>query len=221
MHLRAEALQPYTYCSYNALMKRPLSFILVSIFLLASLNAEMASWYTATVPGYFTESGTLFTDSQKGAASDTLPMGSVVELSNPATGISAVTTIIDRLPELPEDRTIAVTEATAKELGMLDTGLADINVSVIREGTIRRENNENTGWYSFDLGLFQDMKDLKLKYTRLLENGLHPYIEIENEGVKLIVRHVMTYQLKEAGDLIALSGIEAPEPISEPNPYSL
>ena len=201
-------------------MKRLLSLLIIISFIMPSLSAEMASWYTSTEPGYFTASGTLFTDSQRGAASNDLPMGTVVELSNPATGISAVTTIIDTLPELPENRTIAVTEATAKELSMLDTGIADIKVSVIREGTIKREREENTGWYAFDLGVFTDTADLALKYGRLLENGLRPYIEVEDEGVRLSVRHVMTYQLQEAENMIALSGIEAPEPSPEPNPYS-
>lgn len=184
------------------------------------LNAENASWFTAMEPGYFTESGTLFADSQSGIASDNLPMGSVVELSNPETGRSTVTTVIDTLPELPEGRTIAVTEKTADLLGMLDSGLADLKLSVIREGTINKEANENTGWYYFDLGVFTDTKNLSVIYNRLIENNLRPYIEIEDSGIHLYVRHILTYQIESAKDKIALSGIEAEAPIPEPNPYS-
>ena len=202
------------------IMRRPLSIAFAALLLVSSLHAEMASWYTATEPGYFTESGTLFNDSQKGAASDTLAMGTVVELSNPATGVSTVTTIIDTLPELPKGRTLAITLAAADELSMLDTGIADLKVSVIREGTISRPASDNTGWYMFDLGTYQDTDDAALKYTRLMENGLRPYIEVEDGSVHLYVRHVVAYRLDEAEDLIALSGIDPTEPIPEPNPYS-
>ncbi len=171
-------------------------------------------------PEYFTESGTLFNDSQRGIASDSLPMGTVVELSNPVTGKSAVTTVIDALPELPEGRDTAVTEATAELLGMQDTGLAELKISVIREGTIRKGNNENTGWYYFDLGTYTDTKTVATLYMRLHENNLRPFIEIENGSVHLYVRHVMAYQLEWAEERIALSGVEPPEPLTEPNPYS-
>ncbi len=202
-------------------MRRMITLLIAAAMMITTLSAEMASWYTATEPGYFTSSGTLFNDAQKGAASNTLPMGSVVELSNPATGVSTVTTVIDTLPELPEDRTLAITMAAADELSMLDTGLADIKVSVIREGTIGKDSENNTGWYYFDLGLFTNTKDLLVKYERLRENGLKPYIEIEEDGVHLYVRHVVQYQLREADDQIALSGIDfTGEPLPEANPYS-
>ena len=163
-------------------MKRKLVLLISLSVLATSLNAEIASWYTAMEPGYFTESGTIFSDSLRGAASDTLAMGN--------------------------------------QLGMLDTGIADLKVSIIREGTIRRDDSGSTGWYSFDLGVYDDTDALALSYKRLRENGLRPYIEIEDGGVHLYVRHIMAYQLDEAVDLIALSGIEAPEPIQEQNPYT-
>lgn len=200
-------------------MRKASALIASFILLLSPLAAEMASWYTAMEPSYFTESGTLFDDRQRGAASATLPMGTVVELSNPVTGTSVVTTVIDTLPELPAGRTIALTEATAEELRMLDTGLGDIKVSVIREGTITRQNDNDTGWYSFQLGTYTDMDDLMLKYGRLRANGLRPYISIADDGVHLAVRHVQAYQIDDAVDRITLSGIVAPEAVSEPNPY--
>lgn len=199
-------------------MRKMLLLIVASIAVLP-LGATTASWFTAMEPGYFTESGTLFTDSQSGVGSNDLPMGTVIELSNPATGRSTVTTVIDTLPELPEGRDLAVTGATADLLGMLDTGLADLKISVIREGTIRKSKPENTGWYFFDLGVYEDTDSLALFYGRLRDNGLRPYIEIEEDGVHLYVRHVMAYQLESADNRIALSGLEPPEPQSEPNPY--
>ena len=205
---------------YNAAMMKSFLLLLSVLAISAPLSAQTASWFTSMEPEYFTESGTLFNDSQRGVASNTLPMGSVVELSNPVTGRSTITTVIDTLPELPEGREAAVTTATADLLGMLDTGLADLKMSVIREGTIRKESVENTGWYFFDFGIYDNTNTVALIYSRLMENGLRPFIEIEDEGVHLYVRHVMAYQLSWAEERIALSGIEPVEPQSEPNPYS-
>ena len=220
MHRRGKTLQHALTLLIIQTMKRFILSVLSVIIFSNLIFAETASWFTAMEPGYFTKSGTLFNDAQGGVASNSLPMGSVVELSNPATGRSAVTTVIDTLPELPEGRELAVTEATANLLGMLDTGLADLKMSVIREGTIRKESVENTGWYFFDLGIYDDTNTVALIYSRLMENGLRPFIEIEDEGVHLYVRHVMAYQLSWAEERIALSGIEPVEPQSEPNPYS-
>ena len=222
MHRRWKTLQHALTLLIIQTMKRFILSVLSVIIFSNLLFAETASWFTAMEPGYFTKSGTLFNDAQGGVASNSLPMGSVVELSNPATGRSAVTTVIDTLPELPEGRELAVTEATANLLGMLDTGLADLKVSLIREGTIKEKTDlKNTGWYFFDLGLYTDTGTVSLLYSRLLDNDLRPYIEIEDGGVRLFVRHVMAYQLEWAENRIALSGIEAPEPQPEINPYSL
>ena len=194
--------------------------VITLLVISSALNAETASWYTAMEPGYFTASGTIFDDSKDGAASNDIPLGSVVELSNPATGLSIVTTVTDTLPELPEGRTVALTKAAAEKLGMMDTGLADIKVSVIREGTITRESGGNTGWYSFDLGIFPDASEAEKIYSRLLENGLRPYASAEENGIHLFVRHVMAFQVEDTYDRIALSGIEHAELLSEANPYS-
>ena len=199
-------------------MKR-LALIIASLAIALPLFAEMGCIYTAMEPEYFTASGTLFDDSKRGAASDTLPLGTVVELSNPATGTSTITTITDTLPELPEGRTIAFTRATAEELRMMDKGIGDIKVSIIREGTIGRERNAETGWYKYDLGLFEDTDQAAELYFRLLNNGLMPYAKAEDNGIRLVVRHVMAYQAEDAAERIALSGIEPGEAEADENPY--
>lgn len=199
-------------------MKR-LTLILPLILSLASLYAETACWYTSTEPGYFTASGPLFDDGMKGAASNTIPLGTVVEISNTATGTSTITTITDTLPELPEGRTLAFTLRVADDLRAKDSGLAEVKVSTIREGTISRKNSSDTGWYKYDLGLFDDPKDASELYFRLIDNGLMPYAKAEKNGIRIEVRHVMAYQQQDAEDRIALSGIKAGKAEAEANPY--
>ena len=202
---------------YNRGMRKILLLIAASA-IAASLHAETVSWYTATEPGYFTASGTIFDDSKDGAASDTIPLGSVVELSNPATGLSLVTTITDTLPELPEGRSAAVTASCAEKLGMMRQGTADLKISVVREGTIGRKGG-STGWYSFDLGIFSDTKEALKIYSRLIANGLMPDAEVVDGGVHLRVRYAMAYQLDDIFNRIALSGVENAELQGEVNPY--
>ena len=131
---------------------------------------------------------------------------------------STVLTVIDRLPELPEGRTIAVTEAAAEELGMLGTGLADVVVSVVREGSIERKASTNTGWYSFDLGLYSPESAYTL-YEKLEENNLRPYAYKENEGVRIKVRHVLAFRLDQAISTLQALGIKDIQAEMEPNPY--
>ena len=218
MHLLTTPLQQRRARTIIIAMKR-LLLILAIVISAAPLCAETGCWYTAMEPEYFTASGTLFDDSKKGAASDTLPLGTVVELSNAVTGTSTITTITDTLPELPEGRTIALTRAAAEDLRMMDRGLGDIKVSIVREGTISREKNEDTGWYKYDLGVFEDTAQAAELYFRLIENGLMPYATAEDNGIRLEVRHVLAYQMDETVNRIALSGIEAGKAEAEDNPY--
>ena len=102
---------------------------------------------------------------------------------------------------------------------MMDRGLGDIKVSIVREGTISREKNEDTGWYKYDLGVFEDTAQAAELYFRLIENGLMPYATAEDNGIRIEVRHVMAYQMDETVNRIALSGIEAGKAEAEDNPY--
>ena len=85
--------------------------------------------------------------------------------------------------------------------------------------SISRKNSSDTGWYKYDLGLFEDPKDASELYFRLIDNGLMPYAKAEKNGIRIEVRHVMAYQQQDAEDRIALSGIKAGKAEAEANPY--
>ena len=114
-------------------MKRiSIALMLLSTSLL--FGAEMASWYIVTEPGYTTDNGTQFSSASSEAASSVYPAGSVLELVSEETGRSTVVTITDSLPELPEGRTLAVTEKAMKELGLMDKGVGKVTERVLRLG---------------------------------------------------------------------------------------
>ena len=76
-------------------------------------------------PGFFgrkTASGTVLTPQSQGIASPTLPLGSSVKLTNPKTGKSVTTKVIDRGPYVG-NRKADLTTATAQQL----TGAKDSN----------------------------------------------------------------------------------------------
>lgn len=89
----------------------------------------LATWYTAPYKGRKSANGEVFEDSALTAAHRTLPMGSLVEVTNLKTGQSAVMRITDRGPFV-EDRMLDLTIASAKAIGIYQTGMAEVRMDV-------------------------------------------------------------------------------------------
>jgi rare lipoprotein A len=87
-----------------------------------------ATWYTAA-PGRHSANGQLFSDRTMTAANRTLPMGSLVEVTNLKTGESGIMRITDRGPFV-EGRMIDLTIASAKATGIYRAGLAQVRMDV-------------------------------------------------------------------------------------------
>ena len=195
--------------------------VLIASMLLSSsmlFGAETASWFIATEPGYMTESGTQFSSSSSEAASSSYPVGSVIELVSEETGRSTVVTITDPLPELPEGRTIAVTEKAMEDLGLMHTGVGEVEERALR---LEPEPEEiQTGWYMYDLGNYQDAEECYADYTLLRESGLRPFVDTEGDSIHLYVGYVMAFQGKETESLIRDLGLDPGEALISPNPYS-
>lgn len=196
-------------------MKRLLPLI-VAIALLQPVAAETAQLYTPMEPGFTTQAGTFFSPEALEGLSDEFPIGSVITVSDEATDLSVSVTITGPLPELPGNRNLALTRRAFSELGDAD-GVADVTITVMREGT-SRETNEQTGWYSFDLGLYSPESAYTL-YEKLEENNLRPYAYKENEGVRIKVRHVLAFRLDQAISTLQALGIKDIQAEMEPNPY--
>ena len=87
----------------------------------------LASWYGPRFHGKRTASGERFDREAFTAAHRTLPFGSCAEVTNVENGRRVEVRINDRGPHARE-RMIDVSEAAARELGMLDRGLARVAV---------------------------------------------------------------------------------------------
>jgi peptidoglycan lytic transglycosylase len=92
-----------------------------------------ASWYGAELQGRPTASGKRFDMNQLTAAHRTLPLGSLVEVTNLRNLRSVILKINDRGPRQNlKDRVIDVSRAAARRLGFMHAGLAPVKIRVLR-----------------------------------------------------------------------------------------
>jgi rare lipoprotein A len=95
-----------------------------------------ASWYGRDFHGRRTASGEAFDMNALTAAHATLPMPTIVRVTNLANGRSVVLRINDRGP-FADDRIIDVSRAAARELRFSERGVARVRVTVMREASLR------------------------------------------------------------------------------------
>ncbi|HME57178.1 MAG TPA: septal ring lytic transglycosylase RlpA family protein [Terracidiphilus sp.] len=91
----------------------------------------VASWYTAPYKGAKAANGQVFKDRALTAAHRTLPMGSLIVVTNLKTGQSAAMRVTDRGPFV-EGRVIDLSIASAKATGVYEAGTARVRVDVYR-----------------------------------------------------------------------------------------
>jgi rare lipoprotein A len=89
----------------------------------------IASWYTAPYKGRKAANGQVFDDRAMTAAHRTLPMGSLIKVTNLKTGESSAMRITDRGPFV-DGRIVDLTIASAKATGVYRAGLVPVRVDV-------------------------------------------------------------------------------------------
>lgn len=94
----------------------------------------IASWYGPNFHGKRTSSGEFYNMYDLTAAHKTLPMNTIVKVTNLKNGRTAIVRINDRGPFV-EDRIIDLSYAAAKRLGMIETGTAPVELEVLGFGS--------------------------------------------------------------------------------------
>lgn len=89
-----------------------------------------ASWYGGSHHGHATASGERFDRTELTAAHPTLPMNSLVRVTNLANGRSIVVRINDRFPRT-RGRVIDLSQRAAEILGMKGRGVATVKVEAV------------------------------------------------------------------------------------------
>jgi rare lipoprotein A len=91
----------------------------------------LATWYTAPYKGRKAANGQVFSDRALTAAHRTLPMGSLITVTNLRTGQSSAMRITDRGPFV-DGRIIDLTIASAQATGIYRAGTAEVRLDVYR-----------------------------------------------------------------------------------------
>lgn len=92
----------------------------------------VASYYHPRFNGRRTACGEIFSNEKLTAAHKTLPMHSIVRITNLDNGRSIVVRINDRGP-FSKKRLIDVSAATARALGFLHKGLTNVSIEVLKK----------------------------------------------------------------------------------------
>lgn len=90
----------------------------------------VASWYGKKFHGLTTSNGERFDMNKLSAAHRTLPMPSILRVTNTHNGRSVLVRLNDRGP-FADDRIIDVSRAAAARLGFLESGVADVRVQYV------------------------------------------------------------------------------------------
>lgn len=95
-----------------------------------TVQEGMASWYGAPYHGRATASGERYDQEGLTAAHRSLPFGTMIRVTNLASGRSLVLRVNDRGPFKP-DRIVDVSRRAARELGFLGAGSAPVRLEVL------------------------------------------------------------------------------------------
>ena len=126
----------------------------------------LATWYTAPYKGRKAANGQVFSDSALTAAHRTLPMGSLVTVTNLKTGQSSAMRITDRGPFV-DGRIVDLTIASAKATGVYRVGTAQVRVDVFQTPTPM----DRGGRWCVQIGAFKSEN----RAVKLKRDLLHKY----------------------------------------------
>ena len=149
-----------------------------------------ASWYGPKFHGRLTANGEVFDMERLTAAHKTLPLPSLVKVTNLENNRSTVVRLNDRGP-FSGDRVIDLSKKTAETLGMKEKGLAEVRVEYIGPA------------------------DMKYAITRTGERenyaALEPPRRYRNEIPEMVLAHTETNTEEETADVLTASLNTMPE----------
>ena len=129
----------------------------------AHIATGSASWYGAEFAGRSTASGEVFDPSKLTAAHRSLPLGSMVRVTNLSNGRSVLVRINDRGP-FAAGRILDCSEAAARSLGFRRHGVAEV---AIDWPDTPRASEPNDGDYWLQLGAFDSVKNARRLRARV------------------------------------------------------
>jgi len=183
----------------EAMKALALAIIVAAVPPAFTLEEGLASWYGGKFQGRLTSSGEVFDTNLFTAAHKTLPFGTLVRVTNLASGLSTVVRINDRGPFV-EGRIIDLSRAAAEQIDMVGTGTARVSVEVLSFTGDR---------FAIQVGAFALERNAEKVRHRLEEAGFLVSLERTAFGVtRVLVRGVSGNQLDAARTALAGLGYD-------------
>jgi len=157
----------------------------------------VASWYGGEFHGRPTSSGEVYDMHQLTCAHNTLPLGTVVMVTNLENGRSLELKVNDRGPFVKE-RIIDVSYAAAQMLGMWEKGTAPVKVEVISPGV------EPVQRFTLQVGSFADETNAQKLADQLRKSFENVYVTVVETLTQKYHRvRVGQFETREAALVIA------------------
>jgi rare lipoprotein A len=162
----------------------------------------IASWYGSNFHGRKTSNGEIYNMYAYTAAHKTLPMNTIVKVTNLNNHKSVVVRINDRGPFV-NGRIIDLSYAAAKKIGMDKIGTAPVKIEVISLGNKKKRSLNK---YVIQIGAFRSYKSAKIFAEKYKNLGYNIKIKKINGLYKVFISGFSNY--KEAMQFKRVKNIE-------------
>jgi rare lipoprotein A len=128
------------------------------------VETGVASWYGAPYHNRRASNGEIYDMHAMTAAHRTLPLGSIVRVTNPENGKSAIVRITDRGPFI-DGRVVDLSRAAAEKIGLVQKGTAPVKLELLKTPA----SLQSGGKWAVQIGGFQqedNARDLADHLTR-------------------------------------------------------
>jgi len=191
--------------------QRRASFLLATLLFLSSCagvkyfpsgneQTGMASWYGEEFHGKLTSNKEIYNMYAMTAAHKTLPFGTYVKVTNLTNGRSVVVRINDRGPFL-KGRIIDLSFTAANKLGMSETGVAPVKITVLRRFSPRKSSQK----FVVQAGSFIEKKNALILKSKLQKRYRRVYITEYNASSQIYYRVRIRCRNMKAAQRIAES----------------
>jgi rare lipoprotein A len=181
------------------------SFILILFFALnisafatgkGKTQTGTASWYGTKYHGRKSSNGEVYNKHKLTAAHPSLPFGTQVKVTNLANNQSVIVRITDRGP-FKGRRLIDLSEAAAREIDMIRTGIAKVEMEILSQPASEVATTAalpdsvlSEVYYVIQAGSFSDLKNAELQSQKIksLQNDMQVTLTQENVNGKTVHR---------------------------------
>ncbi|WP_024790534.1 MULTISPECIES: septal ring lytic transglycosylase RlpA family protein [unclassified Lebetimonas] len=146
-----------------------------------------ASWYGPNFHGKYTSDGEIYNMYEYSAAHKTLPMNTMVKVTNLNNGRSVIVRINDRGPFV-KGRIIDLSYAAAKKIGIDATGTAPVRVEVVGF-----KGKDYVNGYMIQIGAFQRYEGAEITAKKYKNLGYNTVIKTINGLNKVFITGFESY----------------------------